>query len=127
VLIRVASNRCVHHIIYIIVVYIPETYGLLLSRNWLQKLQGYLATNWSHLWLLWNGRPNQIRIDRERHMKYAVTKLEGTNEPIMFWETGLGNDFLASPTLSDKQSYVLSLLFHDANSRWALQSLRIHF
>lgn len=66
----------------ITVVDIPEAYGLLLSRDWSRKLNGYFGTDWSHLWLLYKGVPNQIRIDREPHMKYTVTDLETQNQPL---------------------------------------------
>jgi len=55
VLIRLSSNPTVHQVIDIIVVGIPEFYGLFLSRDWSEKIHGYFATDWSHLWLLENG------------------------------------------------------------------------
>jgi hypothetical protein len=51
VLVRLSSNPKVHQIIDIIVVDIPEVYGLFLSRDWSEQLHGYFATDWSHLWL----------------------------------------------------------------------------
>ena len=50
VMIRLASNSKVK-VIDVIVVDIPEAYGLSLSRDWSAKLNGYFATDWSHLWL----------------------------------------------------------------------------
>jgi hypothetical protein len=94
VMIRLASDPRVHQVIDIIVVDISEAYGLLLSRDWSAKLQGYFSTNWSHLWLPYKGRMNHIRVDNEAHMKHIVTKLEGKNEPISFAHTVLGNCFL---------------------------------
>ena len=35
----------------IVVVDVPETYGMWLRRNWSEKLKGYFCTGWSHLWL----------------------------------------------------------------------------
>ena len=55
VLIWLSSNSKVHQTIYIIVVDIPETYGVILSRDWSAKLNGYFSTDWSHLWLLYKG------------------------------------------------------------------------
>ena len=46
---------------------------------------------WSHLWFPYKGRPNQIKILREPHMKHNVTQLEGKNEPVNFV---LGNYFI---------------------------------
>jgi hypothetical protein len=43
VLIRLASNPKFHQLIDIIVVDIPEAYGLLLSRDWSKKLNGYFS------------------------------------------------------------------------------------
>jgi len=58
VLIRFSSNPKVHQTIDIIVVDIPYTYGMLLSRDWFVVLNGYFTIDWSHLWLPWNGKPN---------------------------------------------------------------------
>jgi hypothetical protein len=68
-------------VIDIIVVDIPEAYGLLLSRDWSEKLNGYFSTDWVHLWLPLKGHKNMIRIDRERYLKHTVTDLETLNEP----------------------------------------------
>jgi hypothetical protein len=76
-----------------VVVDIPEAYGLLLSKDWSQKLQGYFATDWSHMWLPYKGRKNQIKVDNEAHMKHTITEMEGHNEPINFSHSVLGNCF----------------------------------
>jgi hypothetical protein len=64
----------------IIIIDILEVYGILLSRNWSDKLHGYFSMDWSHLWfpLKWN--PNMIRIKREKYLKHNVTDLEAPNE-----------------------------------------------
>ena len=84
VLIILSSNTKDFQIIDILVADIPEFYGLILSRDWSEKLNDYFSTYWSHLWLPYNGKPNLIRIDREKHMKYIVTDLCEENEPIAF-------------------------------------------
>ena len=76
------------------VVDIPEAYGLILSRDWSTKLNGYFATDWSHLWLRYNNNQNQFKILREPHMTYNVTSLEVKNEPVNFLYSVLGNHFL---------------------------------
>ena len=38
----------------IMVVDIPEAYGLVLRRDWSMKLNGYFSTDWSHLWFPYN-------------------------------------------------------------------------
>jgi hypothetical protein len=91
VLIRMSSNPKIHQTIDIIVVDIPDTYGMLLSRDWSAMLKGYFSMDWSHLWLPYNGKPNQIRVDRERYMKHVVTDLNDPNEPVMFNHYVLGN------------------------------------
>jgi hypothetical protein len=83
VLIRLSSNPKVHQIIDIIIVDIPEVYGLFLSRDWSEQLHGYFATDWSHLWLPENGQPNKIRINRERYLKHTMTDLNDPNEPFV--------------------------------------------
>ena len=80
-----------HQGIDVIVVDILEAYGLILSRDWSAKLNGYFATNWSHLWLPFKGQPNKIKVDRERYMKHIVTDLNDTNELVMFNHSILGN------------------------------------
>jgi hypothetical protein len=81
VLVRISSNPKVHQIIDIIVVNIPEVYGLFLSRDWSEQLHGYFVTDWSHLWLPENGKPSKIRINRERYLKHTMTDLNDVNEP----------------------------------------------
>lgn len=94
VVIRVSFDSRVHQCIDIIVIDIPEAYGLLLSRDWLSKLQGYFAIDWSHLWLPYKGKNNQIRVNSEPYMTHMVTDLEGSNEPISFAQEKLGMCFL---------------------------------
>jgi hypothetical protein len=81
VFVRLSSNPKVHQIIDIIVVDIPEVYGLFLSRDWSEQLHGYFATDWSHLWLPENGKPNKIRINLECYLKHIVMDLNDANEP----------------------------------------------
>ena len=45
VMIRLSSNSKVHQVIDVIVVDIPEAYGVILSRDWSAKLNGYFATD----------------------------------------------------------------------------------
>jgi hypothetical protein len=81
VMIRMATHPKFVQVIDIIVVDIPEAYGLLLSRDWSEKLNGYFSTDWAHLWFPLKGHTNMIRIDRERYLKHTVTDLEALNEP----------------------------------------------
>ena len=60
VLIRLAHDERVCQYIDIMVVDIPEAYGLILSRDWFEKLNGYFETDWSHLWLPYKGCQNHI-------------------------------------------------------------------
>ena len=55
VLVHLASNDKVCQVINIVVADIPDAYGLVLSRDWSAKLNGYFATDWSHLWLRTKG------------------------------------------------------------------------
>ena len=91
VLVRLASNDKVFQVINIVVADIPDAYGLVLSRYWLAKLNGYFASDWSHLWLPYKGSPNQIKILREPHMRYNVTQLNEKNELVDYV---LGNYFI---------------------------------
>ena len=94
-------------VIDIIVVDIPKAYGLLLSQDWFEKLNGYFSTDWAHLNLTLKGHANMIRIDRERYLKHIVTDLEALNEPSLTnfpvignysWDSDFGN---FSPLSSD--------------------------
>lgn len=71
---------------------IPKSYGLLLSRYWSAQLNGFFSTDWSHLWLPFNGQPFKVRIERERYMKNIVTDLKDPNEPTIFTNLVLGNN-----------------------------------
>ena len=77
VLIRLSVDERVWKFIDIMVVDIPEAYGLILSRDWSLKLEGYFAIDWSHLWIPYKNYQNQIKVMRETHMKHNVTQLEG--------------------------------------------------
>jgi ribonuclease HI len=91
VLIRLSSNLKVHQVIDIVIADIPEVYGMFLSRDWSQQLNGYFSTDWSHLWFPLNGQPNKLRINREHYLKYTVTDLNDPNEPFIPSENALEN------------------------------------
>ena len=57
-LIRLSVDERVCQVIDIMVADIPEAYGLVLSRDWSAKLDGYFATDWYHLWLPYQGCQN---------------------------------------------------------------------
>jgi hypothetical protein len=65
VLMRIFSNTKIHQTIDIIVVDIPDTYGILLRRDWFATIKGYFSIDWSHIFLPYHGNPNQIRVDTE--------------------------------------------------------------
>ena len=73
VLIRIACNPSVFQIIDIVVANIPDAYGIFLSRDWYQQLNGFFTTNWSTLCFPKNGKENQIKISREIDLKHTVT------------------------------------------------------
>ena len=83
VMIRLSANKKICQYIDIIVAYIPDGYGIILNRDWSARLNGYFASDWSHLWLPQKGSPNHIKILREPYMKHNVTQLEGKNEPVI--------------------------------------------
>ena len=43
------------------------------------------------MWLPYNGKPNQIKVERELHQKYIVNELEGENEAIAYNSSIIGN------------------------------------
>ena len=88
ILIRLSANKRICHYIDIVVADIPDGYGMILNQDWTARLNGYFASDWSHLWLPQKGSPNMINILREPYMKHNVTKLGEENESI---EYVLGN------------------------------------
>ena len=76
VLIRLSADERVCQYIEIVVADIPDAYGLVLSRYWAARLDGYFASDCSHLWFPYKGSPNQIKVLREPQMKYNVTQLQ---------------------------------------------------
>ena len=118
-LIRLSSNPKVHQVIDIIVVDIPEVYGFFLSRDWSEQLHGYFVMDWSHLWLPDNGKPNRIKVNRERYLKFMVTDLNDPNEQftpsanspeIQGMDTFFGNFVAKTSTITDpeQQSEILT-------------------
>ena len=91
VLIRLAADERVCQFIDIMVVNIPEAYGLILSRDWSAKLNGYSSIDWSHLWFPYNNYQNHIKVMREPHMKYIGMQLQEKNETVNFLHNVLGN------------------------------------
>jgi hypothetical protein len=81
VMIKIVTHPKFVQFIDIIVVDIPEAYGLLLRWDWFEKLNGYFSTDWAHLWLPLKGHKNMIIIEREIYLKHTVTDLETLNEP----------------------------------------------
>jgi hypothetical protein len=71
VMMRIETHPKFVKVIDIIVVDIPKSYGLLLSRDWSEKLNRYFSTDWAHLWMPLKGHANMIRIDRERSKTYC--------------------------------------------------------
>ena len=94
VLIRLSADPRVCRFIDIMVVDILEAYSLIMSMDWSMKLNGYFASDWSHMWLLYQNSQNQIKILREPHMKQNVTQFEGNSELVNFSSLVLGNYFL---------------------------------
>ena len=55
VLIRLSTDERVCQYMDIVVADILDAYGLVLSRDWSAKLEGYFASDWSHMWLPYKG------------------------------------------------------------------------
>ena len=88
---------------------------MFLSRDWSEQLHGYFATDWSHLWLPDNDKPNRIKVNRERYLKFTVTDLNDPNEPftpsadspeVQGMDTFFGNFMAeASPITNPERQY----------------------
>ena len=72
VLIWLCTDDRIFQFIDIMVVDIPEAYGLILTREWSAKMNGYFGTDWSHMWFPFNKIQNQVKVMREPHMKHIV-------------------------------------------------------
>jgi ribonuclease HI len=130
VLIRLSSNPKVHQVIDIIVVDIPEVYGLFLSRDWSEQLHGYFATDWSHLWLPENDKPNKIKVNCDRYLKLTVTDLNDPNEPftpfadsleIQGMDTFFDNFMAETSAIIDpeQQSEIVAYVQPTASTQWS--------
>jgi hypothetical protein len=62
-------------------VYIPDNYGMILSRYWSTMLNGYISINWSLLRIPFNGK--LITTNRESYIKHVVIDLNDPNEPVV--------------------------------------------
>jgi hypothetical protein len=91
VMIRIRTHPKFVQVIDIIVVDILGAYGLLLSRDWSEKLNKYFSIDSTHLWLPLKGHMNMIRIDREIYLKHTIIDLETLNEPSSTDFPALGN------------------------------------
>lgn len=58
--IHLSSDQQVQKCINIMIVDMREGYNVLLSKEYLMKVQGNFATDWSHLWLPYKGEYNHI-------------------------------------------------------------------
>ena len=88
--IQLTVNPHIQDIIDIQVVNIPETYGLLLSREWTKCLRWWFSIDFTQLWLPWKGLNNQIKIDVEPKLKKMITEYNAPNE-VAFLQTELAS------------------------------------
>jgi hypothetical protein len=113
-------------------------YGLFLSRDWSEQLHGYFATDWSHLWLPENGKPNKIKVNHERYLKFTVTDLNDPNEPytpstdspeVQGMDTFFGNFMAeASPiTNPEQQSEIVAYMQPTASMQRSHVPMEIKF
>ena len=93
VVIRLSSNPNIFQVIDIVVMDILEEYGLLLNKVQSSKVNGYFVIDWSHHLFPCNGKPNQIRVNSEKHMNYVITELNHPNKLVMFSNLILANYF----------------------------------
>ena len=89
-MLQVIVDPWIQDVIDIHVVDIPETYRLLLSREWTKCLSGWLSIDFTELWLPWKGLNNQIKIDAEPKLKKMITKYNAPNE-VAFLQIELGS------------------------------------
>ena len=60
-----------------------------LRRDWSENIKGYFATDWSHLWLPYNGRPNWTKIVREPYMKQTIIDINDPSELVVFFSSAI--------------------------------------
>lgn len=85
---QLAFDPRMEHMVDISVVDVADTYGLILGRDWARRLNGYMATDFSHMWLPWKGLANQIRINNTPRLRLTVTEYGEPNK-ILFVETNM--------------------------------------
>ena len=91
VVIMLSSNPKIFQVIDIVVVDIPEAYGLLLSSDQSLNINGYFSTNQSHLLLPIKEKLGYMRIDSEKDHKFFITELNMPNKDMMFCQSLLCN------------------------------------
>ena len=88
--IQLTIDPWIQDVIDIHVVDIPETYGLLLSREWMKCLKGQFSMDFTQLWLPWKGLNNQIKIDAKPKLTEIITECNAPNE-VAFLQIELGS------------------------------------
>jgi len=68
------------------------------------------------MWLPYNGKPNQIKVEREKHQKYIVTKLEGENELVAYNNNIIG-DYYVDSFLGNFNAHTSPYLEHSVLSQ----------
>ena len=124
VILTLSVDPRIHQTIGIVIADIPGAYIMWLSRDWLEKIKGYFSIEWSHLWLPYNGKTNQIKIVRGPYMKQTVTDLNDPSEPVVFFSSAIehytfDSFFGNSPTKSSPvedvdncEKSIIAMLFH---------------
>lgn len=85
------------------VIDIPDSYDMLLSWDWSRSLNGYMATDFLHMWLPWKGVANQIRMDIVPQMTHLVTKYNVKNEHVSYASTEIRIYTMATQMVKDER------------------------
>lgn len=104
--IQIAADPRIVQYIDIQIVDIPKYYGLILAKDWSSTLNGYIATDYSHIWLPWRGVANQIRIEQEPRLKETIIDYNNINE-ILVTSEDMGVYLMNVTEVTEKENPIL--------------------
>ncbi|KAH9319022.1 hypothetical protein KI387_020791, partial [Taxus chinensis] len=99
----------------ILVVDIPPSYGMLLSRNFCKEVGGEIQMDWSHALIPVNGKIRKLL--PEKQTEYIVQKSDDPKAQIIYEDIGHGNYMI----MSEDEASLPKGVIHDPNGIWTLE------
>ncbi|KAH9288746.1 hypothetical protein KI387_032863, partial [Taxus chinensis] len=99
----------------ILVVDIPPSYGMLLSRKFCKDVGGEIQMDWSHALIPVNGKMKKLL--PEKQVEYIVQKTNDPKAQILYEDIGHGNYMI----MSQEETSLLKGVLFDPNGVWTLE------